>query len=302
MSASPQLQESSYAAPSVGFRKILIATDFSAYSNKALHYGLRLARRYHSEVEVVSIVSSLGYAMAGPEAVSIAIQLGKKDAEDLRARLSAGKFLDGITAKFVVNHALDVPAALLEACHQLQPDLVVVGTHGRTGFSKMWLGSVAENVFRASSCPVLTVGPVVEWPNPRTELRILFPTDFSPESVCALNGCVRYAQASDSGLMLLHVARVPHGEAAGTRQRIVAELENRLRDLLPDEIAAQTHVRVVFGDVCSAICSVAEEEQCSQIVMGLRHHKGLFAGRWEHAYQVVAQAACPVLTVRAIPK
>jgi nucleotide-binding universal stress UspA family protein len=59
-------------------------------------------------------------------------------------------------------------------------------------------------------------------------------------------------------------------------------------------------VKVEFGDVDKTICSVAEKERCSLIVMGLRGEKGFLLGQWEHAYQVVSAATCPVLTVRPV--
>jgi nucleotide-binding universal stress UspA family protein len=185
--------------------------------------------------------------------------------------------------------------------HKWQPDLIVLGTHGRTGLKKIWMGSVAEQVFRSSSCPVLTVGPAVAWPSAQQRPpRILFPTDFSPESLKALNGCLAFAEAKGSGLMLLHVAPYPHGEAAADVQRLRTGIEAQLRILLPLPVAQKTHVRVEFGNVQETICSVAEEERCSLIVMGLHGAKGLLEGRWEHAYQIVSEATCPVLTVRTI--
>jgi nucleotide-binding universal stress UspA family protein len=287
----------------VGFKKILIATDYSAFSNKAMHYGLAIARTYHSKVNLVSIVSSLGFAMAGPEAISEAVHLGVAELAELRKTLEAGGFLEGVTAQIDVEYGTDVPSKILEICHKWEPDLVVLGTRGRTGLKKIWMGSVAEQVFRSATCPVLTVGPSVAWPKtePRAK-RILFPTDFSPESVRALNGCVAFAEAKGSTLVLLHVASLPQGEAAGDEQRIVTAIESRLRSLIPASFAKGTTVRVEFGNVQETICSIAEEEQTSLIVMGLHADKGLLEGRWEHAYQVVSQATCPVLTVRTIAR
>jgi nucleotide-binding universal stress UspA family protein len=287
----------------VGFKKILIATDYSAFSNKAMHYGLSVARTYHSKVNLVSIVSSLGFAMAGPEAIAEAVHIGVNEAAELRKKLEAGGFLDGVTAQIDVEYGPDVAKKILEVCHKWEPDLIVLGTRGRTGLKKIWMGSVAEEVFRSSSCPVLTVGPAVPWP--KTEIRpnrILFPTDFSPESVRALNGCVAFAEAKGSTLVLLHVASIPLGEAAGDKQRVVTSIESRLRSLLPPTFVKATTIRVEFGNVQETICSVGEEDQCSLIVMGLHAEKGLLQGRWEHAYQVVSQATCPVLTVRTIAR
>src|SRR3569832_1367008 len=82
----------------VGFKKILIATDYSAFSNKAIHFGLAVARAYHSKVNLVSVVSSLGFAMAGPEAIAEAVHIGVNEAAELRKKLEAGGFLENVTA------------------------------------------------------------------------------------------------------------------------------------------------------------------------------------------------------------
>src|SRR3954452_20621281 len=97
----------------IGFKKILIATDYSAFSNKAMHYGLAVARTYHSKVNLVSIVSSIGFNLAGPAAISEAIQLGIDEAADLRKKLEAGGFLEGVTAQIDVEYGTDVAKQLL---------------------------------------------------------------------------------------------------------------------------------------------------------------------------------------------
>jgi nucleotide-binding universal stress UspA family protein len=286
----------------VGFKKILIATDYSAFSNKAMHYGLAIARTYHSKVCLANVVSSFGFAMAGPEAVSEAVHLGINDAVELRKKLEAGGFLENVTAQIDVEHGTDVAQQLLGICRKFDPDLIVLGTHGRTGLKKLWLGSVAETIFRSASCPVLTVGPSVAWPKAQqAPPRILFPTDFSPESIRALDGCVAFAEAKGSGLVLLHVAPEPRGEAAADKKRITDALQARLRGLLSRPNTAKVPARIEFGDVESTICSVAEEECCTLIVLGLHANLGLIEGRWEHAYKVVSEAACLVMTVRARP-
>ena len=287
----------------IGFKKILIATDYSPCSSKAMQYGLAVARSYHSAVNLVSIVSSLGFVMAGPEAISEAVHLGIEEAAALRKQLQAGGFLEGTSTQIQVEYGADVAKHLLAISEKYKPDLIVLGTHGRTGFSKIWMGSVAEEVFRSSNCPVMTVGPAVPWPKANHQPpRILFPTDFSGESVAALGGCIALAEARGYALTLLHVAPLPHGEAAADRERVISGLESRLKTLLPPHIAHCTQVRVKFGDIQSNICATAEQEQCSLIIMGLHHDKSLLEGRWKHAYDVVTHASCPVVTVRSVPK
>jgi nucleotide-binding universal stress UspA family protein len=285
----------------VGFKRILIATDYSAFSNKAMHYGLAVARTYHSKVNLVSIVSSPGFALAGPEVISEAVGLGIADAYVLRKKLEDGGLLEGVSTEIDVEYCADAAKKLLEISREWKADLIVLGTHGRTGMMKFWMGSVAEKIFRGACCPVMTVGPAVVWPATLQDSpKILFPTDFSPESVKALDGCIALAEAKGSALLLLHVAPASYGEGDLRRKAITNGLETRLRGLLPHRIANMVPVRVEFGDVHKTICSVAEEERCSLIVMGLHNEKGLLQGHWEHAYQVVSAANCPVLTVRPL--
>ena len=89
----------------------------------------------------------------------------------------------------------------------MQQLLVVVGTHGRPGISKVLMGSVAERIFRQASCPVLTVGPNVSGePEAIVDMHtILFPTDFSPESVAAVPYATSLAQEHQARVYLLHV-------------------------------------------------------------------------------------------------
>src|SRR6266702_5573775 len=128
----------------VGFKKILIATDYSAFSNKAMHYGLAIARSYHSKVNLVSVVSSVGFALVGPEAMTEAVRLGIDEANVLRKKLLDGGFLHGVSAEIDIEYCTDVAKKLLEVSHKWEPDLIVLGTHGRTGLKKFWMGSVAE--------------------------------------------------------------------------------------------------------------------------------------------------------------
>ena len=92
----------------VGFKKIFIATDYSAFSNKAMHYGLAIARTYHSKVCLANVVSSFGFSMAGPEAISEAVHLGINEAVELRKKLDAGGFLENVSAQIDVEHGTDI--------------------------------------------------------------------------------------------------------------------------------------------------------------------------------------------------
>jgi nucleotide-binding universal stress UspA family protein len=100
---------------------------------------------------------------------------------------------------------------LAKAIQEKKIDLIVMGTRGRSGVGKFLLGSSAEEVFRQAPCPVLTVGPHSPAKAPHEFTRIVFATDFSPESVAALPYAVSLAQECQAHLTLLHVVAEPKG-------------------------------------------------------------------------------------------
>jgi nucleotide-binding universal stress UspA family protein len=173
-------------------------------------------------------------------------------------------------------------------------DLMVVGTHGRSGFGKAAFGSVAEKLFRHARCPVLTIGPHVRTEAPEVDQlhAILFPTDFSQETRAALGYALSLAREHGARLYLLHVAK------QGSRWDREF-LERQLRALIPEEVdlACEPKVLVEAGSPAQVILDVAEELAVDLIVLGPKHYSGM-PGTMATAYRVATQAQCPVLTVR----
>jgi len=177
-------------------------------------------------------------------------------------------------------------------------DLIVIGTHGRTGAGKLLMGSVAEAIFRQAPCPVLTVGPEVSGePASVADLHeILVPVDFSPESLAALPYAISLARHDDARLYLLHVA--------GRYQRGETLLDTQLRNLIPRDarLFCEPKVFVESGAPAERILELAEELGTDLIVLGVKRTPSIFEAT-RHlpqatAYKVVSEASCPVLTVR----
>lgn len=138
-------------------RKILVPTDFSAHSALALSYAVDLAKRYGASVTllhvypVVNYAAAEGFALYTPEQLArLMTQLSDqmKAAED-QARAQGATQLD---TSMLQGDAYQEVIKLAK-----EYDLVVMGTHGRTGIKHALLGSVAEKVVRTSTSPVLTV-------------------------------------------------------------------------------------------------------------------------------------------------
>ena len=194
-----------------------------------------------------------------------------------------------------------------QALRECQVDLVVLGTHGRTGAIKLLLGSVAEEIFRQVKVPVLTIGPVVinGIHNGGHFHRVLFATDFSKEARAAAPYAISMAQENQARLLLLHVMRDPEFNASErTPQDSVANVMHQLYELVPaeEELWCRPEAKVWFGNPAERILEAAMAFDADLIVLGVRDAAG-HLGAATHlerttAHKVVAHAPCPVLTVR----
>ena len=142
------------------YKRILVPLDFSACSRTALAHALALAEKFHSTVDVLHVWEPPRYV--GPDVMLHVPGDNKSLADYVRdeARTELEKLLGELDESITVNSILEAGDArrrIIELTESGMYDLVVMGTHGRTGLTRFVLGSVAENVVRRSYCPVLTV-------------------------------------------------------------------------------------------------------------------------------------------------
>ncbi len=282
----------------VSLENVLFATDFSKHSNDALPFVVSIARKYGSTVFAAHVhsFSPLGGLPPTVELQSVAAQAMKEARANMQG-LEAP--LSGIPHEFIVRKG-DIWDELSSIVETKGIDLIVVGTHGRAGASKLLMGSVAERILRQAPCPVLTVGPNVSGePGSIADIHtILYPTDFSTESMAAFPYAVSLAQEDQARLYLLHVLPEPVDESQETA------LHARVRALVPPEakLWCEPKAYVETGDPAQVILDLADELAVDLIVLGVKH-VSRFAGTRTHlgmatAYKIVRQAICPVLTVR----
>ena len=138
-------------------KQILIPIDFSDYSDQALRWGISLAQKYGAQLLLLHVIPEV------LEEVSARESAGEQLVIDLTAEVEAQLheiarqgLKEGVAVD--VRVADGEPAdAILRMARQEKVDLIVMGTHGRTGLSHLLLGSTAEAVVRAAACPVFTV-------------------------------------------------------------------------------------------------------------------------------------------------
>ena len=286
-------------------RRVLVATDFSPVSEKALHHAISIARRYNAKFYIVHVVSSWGFSVAGYEAAVEAAKLAYNDLRELSSRLIQGGALKDVDYEIMVAIG-DFWEELRRIANTHEIDLIVLGTHGRVGLEKVVMGSFAETVFRYASRPVLTVGPCVPDTTSLTSTRhnILFPTDFSSASVGALRYGISIANEHGAQLTLLHVAEHITGGPSVSEEEALSSLKERLQKLVPGDVNLRqtVQVEVLKGPVVSSIIRFSREQKSDLIVMGLKSLPVFFADHrpWLHASAVASDACCPVITVRNV--
>jgi nucleotide-binding universal stress UspA family protein len=290
------------------FRNILFLTDFSGASEAALSFAIMLGRGYGAKVHALHILlpTPYPYAYAAPGFTAAALEAEEENAQ--REMQKVESQLAGLEHETNVERGINIWPGVEQAIRQGAIDLIVVGTHGRTGADKLVLGSVAEEIFRRSKVPVLTIGPCVRSGAHKGGRfrRVLFATDLTPESLARAPYAVSLAQNNQAHLLLLLVMPKPEHPSADDHRRLAvcaAEAIERLYEIVPDDAKLEfsPEAMVEYGEPAERIVEISAQREVDLVVLGVRKAKHLGAAthlEGSIAHNVVAHAPCPVLTVR----
>jgi len=294
-------------------RQILCPVDLSTHSRHALDYAVMLGHRYGAAVTALEVVwPGLPPVPFPPNPEPPILRSGQLDQyeEDLRlfvepARATGVRISSVIREGSVVKH-------ILEEARLFPSDLIVIGTHGISGFEHLVLGSVTEKILRKAECPVLTVPPAVDvvptQPAPFT--KILCGVDFSACSLAGLDYACSIANESVGKLIAVHVVDWQAGlplpdpvvDVTAVRRRLAEEAHRELLAAIPGEMRNQCKASalVEFGKPHQRILQLADEHRVDLIVLGVRGRNAIdLAWFGSTANHVVRAATCPVLTVRS---
>ncbi len=297
-------------------KNVLFATDFSETSEAALPYATAICRCFGGTLHSAHVLSDASLLMMTGGVDYVGMSTIYED-----AHTEAGVKLDQISSRLegikhhnYIRHG-QVWKSLAGIVDENQIDLIVVGTHGRSGLGKLLLGSVAEDILRHAPCPVLTVGPKVcgraKLPALQTRGRdlaaielelqqIVFATNFDQCSLYVAQKAVALAEEFRARLTLLHVIEDYSG--LGSRPDLMEDSICRLKSLVPSHAALQYLPETVleFGSPADCILKVASDREADMIVLGARASEQVGSTHlpWTTAHHVIAQAHCPVLTVR----
>lgn len=304
---------------SIAFHRVLMATDFSEASERALEYAIAIAHRHGS---VLTIAHAL------PEQPRERIPLDPLPHELDRRRLEAETQMKHLEEKPELrdlrHHTLlergNVSDVLADEIQRDNIDLLVMGTRGRGGLRKVALGSVAEEILHLATCPMLTLGPNVRPAKPDTceFKRILFATDFGVASNAAFPYAMSLAEAYQAKLFLLHmvplmpvadIGPAAYGPSTYAAEQFIkwqrtmrVESLEKLKALIPPEnkLAVAPEYLAGMDFLPEGILDVAGDHDIQLIVMGANRMSAPRAAAhipWALTHELLCHAKCPVLTV-----
>jgi nucleotide-binding universal stress UspA family protein len=294
----------------IALNRILCPVDLSDPSRRALEQAARLARGYQATLVVLAVAGTPEAPLSETPPVVRGLDVQS------RARILAA--LESFTAPVVPTGVQveirleegEVVAEIVRAAEAANADLLVMGTHGRGGFERFVLGSVANKVLRKVACPVLTVPPGMqhEVDEPGGFGTVLCALDFSDAASQALPYALSLAQEAGGKLLLMHVVEWPTESQVSPRfdalrDELAAAARRRLAEAIPDGARdwCQPEVVVVPGNAAKEIVAMADTRHADLIVMGLGQRSALDrALNGTTAYQVIRTAPCAVLTVRQV--
>jgi nucleotide-binding universal stress UspA family protein len=287
--------------------RILCPIDFSESSARAYDYAQSLARHYQATVFLQHVVDFIIPPYAYYTPVSYVGLDFRKICADAREQLQAfakSHTRNGVRPEYFVQEG-EVTESVLSFAEAQRVDLIVMGKHGRRGFDRLTLGSVAEKVLRKARCPVLVVhepGPEAVAPegapNPVELRRVIFCTDFSEPSQRALEYALSTAAEFDAELTLLHVLEdVP---SSASIEEEITSAKKQLDKLIPPEgvKAGKIKTLVRIGRAYEQIIQLALEARADLLIMAVRGRNALdLAVFGSTTYRVIQLGSCPVLAV-----
>lgn len=267
------------------FDKILVPVDFSEQSRAAFGHGALFAAAFGGTLELVHVVEPVVQAHP-PFWVGESALAGELHRQGLaRAELQLQSLLPTLPAPSGAAAGARVlagtlPEALVDYARESKADLMVVSTHGRTGFSRWLMGSVSERLLRQAPCPVLVArgGSAAEHPAIR---RLLVAVDLSEHSRRALSAAGQIAERFGAVLEVFYVWAAPYyGEGAspaGLFERIRASARAELdefvaRAALPAGVVLER--TIVSGTPTAKINERLDEQAPDLLVLGTHGHGG----------------------------
>lgn len=281
-------------------KKILIPVDFSQTSEVAVLEAILIAELFRAEVSLINVVEEKYYFPAPPDMVmwatpdTVWTPPTSEDIENLvKKKMSEVEENLRKRSTLKVNHVIrkgNMAKEVTEYAEQHHFDLIIMGTHGSSGYQELFLGSNAQRVVTTSKVPVLTLrknGPSFE--------NILMPIDNSVHSREKVNIAMQIASVYKSKV---HIIGLPGSDSPDELSKFRLKLES-VEDIVKSEHLPYQTTLIKNGNLADATLKYAKENKCDLIVVNTGHESkmtGIFLGAF--AQQIVNHSPVPVLSVR----
>lgn len=283
-------------------RTVILATNFGEESGNTGKYAAVMARNFGADLLVVhTFVLTQGAMEAEAE------QPGSRSAQraELEAALSntAQKLGTGLRhSSWLLLDGDAVEEQIPRVARQHEPAMIVLGTHGRGRMGRLLVESASEKILRAAGGPALTVGPNVP---PCCEgdppiRRVLYATALSPQAARGAVCAAGIADAFRAQMDVLHVIHPEDVEEAGTMSAVQARFQAAVAAMVPQHAGfiAEPHAVVATGTAHTRILEYIREHSIDLLVLSLHRTSHLWIEpRRSGAFDIISNAACPVLTV-----
>jgi nucleotide-binding universal stress UspA family protein len=288
-------------------KRILCPVDFSDASNHAIEHAAAIAGYYGAGITALHLISP--------------VEPWLEDAVDTLRQKTREFFTPHAACRLPVDVIVDVAepvAGILTRAASLPADLIVMGTHGLSGFKHFAMGSVAEDVLRKAPCPVLAVPPRAHMPSRLPFHRVLCAVDASDASLCAAQAAASLAHECGASLTLLHVIEWPWPEPPAPKSEDLPpeqalalasfrrDAEARARRYLAAVVSTLTVKHTVVTSIAHGtpheqILDAITRENIDVVVIGVAGRSALaLTLLGSTANRVLRAAPCPVLTVRQL--
>lgn len=278
---------------------ILIPTDGSECAERAIAMGLAFAEKFDASLHAVYIIDR---TMVPSSAEAAAEEMFTKYGKQALSVVDERAATAGVRATTeIVQSAEGLHETIIEHARDHDADLIVMGSHGRTGLSRIALGSVAARTIRDSPIPVLTVKQIAS----EAVDRILLPVDGSRGAVAAATHAIELALETNAALHVLHVIDVAHFSGEFDSSHVYDAFERIGQEAVDDVIeraeqAGVTSIEstIVNGRPGRSIAEYATEQDIDLIVMGTHGRSGIDHYLLGSVAEAVARIADPpVLTI-----
>jgi nucleotide-binding universal stress UspA family protein len=303
----------------IHFNNVLCPVDFSDCSKLALGYAFAMAKRYSARLMVQYVLAPLNifyynYMLPG----------GPDQEFDQEMQRHAGEMLKGFTEEVLAGKcsceellSFGKPVTeILKAAKREQANLLIMGTHGRSGLERFLLGSVTEKILRKAPCPVLVVRCGVKQ-HPGADASefggyrgILVPVDLTEHSARTLSHAVELATDFQATLFIVHILEQPSSPGidpsyTGMLLDYWTEIQSEARRMLDELVrscvegkVAEEHW-VAIGRPAEEILLASREKNADLIVMGAKPSWLTNLGSMgTTAHRIICHAESPVLLLR----